>query len=264
MQTNYETLHLEIVEDQILIVMYDRPEVRNAKNTQMGIDQRDLFESLYIDTEGLRVIVLTGRGDKAFSAGGDLKERDGMSDADWKRQHAIFEQSALALRACPIPVIGAINGAAFGGGCETALNVDFCYASTKAKFALTEITLGIIPGTMGTQNLPQAMGERRAKEIIFTGRPFSAQEAFEWGLVNKLCEPETLMEDTLDTARRIAANAPLAVQRAKRATTLANQVDRATGYQFELEAYNRLVGTEDRMEGVRAFNEKRKPVFQGK
>ena len=108
------------------------------------------------------------------------------------------------------------------------------------------------------------MGERRAKEIIFTGRPFTAQEAFEWGLVNKVCEPDTLMDDTLETARRIAANAPLAVQRAKRATTVATQVDRATGYQFELEAYNRLVGTEDRMEGVRAFNEKRKPDFKGK
>ena len=117
---------------------------------------------------------------------------------------------------------------------------------------------------MGTQNLPQAVGERRAKEIIFTGQPFSAQEAFEWGLVNKLCEPETLIEETLKTARQIAANAPLAVQRAKRSITVATQVDRATGYQFELEAYNRLVGTEDRMEGVRAFNEKRKPNFQGK
>ena len=264
MHTNYETLHVETIDEHVLLVMYDRPEVRNAKNTQMGIDQRDLFQSLYVELEGHRVVVLTGRGDKAFSAGGDLKERDGMSDADWQRQHAIFEQAALALRSCPIPVIGAINGAAFGGGCETALNVDFCYAATTARFALTEITLGIIPGTMGTQNLPNAMGERRAKEIIFTGRPFTAQEAFEWGLVNKLCEPNTLMDETLETAHRIAANAPLAVQRAKRATTVATQVDRATGYQFELEAYNRLVGTEDRMEGVRAFNEKRTPAFKGK
>ena len=131
-------------------------------------------------------------------------------------------------------------------------------------FALTEITLGVIPGTMGTQNLPHAVGERRAKEIIFTGRPFTAEEAFAWGLVNRLCEPQSLLDETLDTARRIAANAPLAVMRAKRAITIASQVDRATGYQFELEAYNRLVGTEDRREGVLAFNEKRKPEFKGR
>ncbi|MDD9878729.1 MAG: enoyl-CoA hydratase-related protein [Magnetovibrio sp.] len=264
MRTDFETITLERIDDHILIVMYDRPEVANAKNTQMGIDQKEIFESLYVDTEGLRCVVLTGRGEKAFCAGGDLKERDGMTDADWKRQHAIFEQAVMAMRSCPIPVIGAINGAAYGGGCETALTCDFAYASETARFALTEITLGIIPGAMGTQNLPNAVGERRAKEIIFTGRPFSAQEAFEWGLVNKVCAPDRLMEETLETARRIAANAPLAVQRAKRATTVATQVDRTTGYQFELEAYNRLVGTEDRMEGVRAFNEKRKPNWQGK
>jgi len=264
MRTDFETLNVERVDEHILVVMYDRPEVANAKNTQMGIDQKELFEGLYVDTEGLRCVVLTGRGEKAFCAGGDLKERDGMTDAAWKRQHAIFEQGVMALRSCPIPVIGAINGAAYGGGCETALSVDFCYASETARFALTEITLGIIPGAMGTQNLPNAVGERRAKEIIFTGRPFSAQEAFEWGLVNKVCALDKLMEEPLETARRIAGNAPLAVQRAKRSTSIATQVDRATGYQFELEAYNRLVGTEDRMEGVRAFNEKRKPNWQGK
>ena len=264
MRTDFETLNLEVIDDHILIVMYDRPEVANAKNTQMGIDQKEVFESLYVDTEGLRCVILTGRGDKAFCAGGDLKERNGMTDAAWKRQHAIFEQAVLAMRSCPIPVIGAINGAAYGGGCETALTTDFCYASKTARFALTEITLGIIPGAMGTQNLPNAVGERRAKEIIFTGRPFTAQEAYDWGLVNKVCEPDNLMEETLKTATRIAANAPLAVQRAKRSTSIATQVDRQTGYQFELEAYNRLVGTEDRMEGVLAFNEKRKPNFQGK
>jgi len=264
MRTDFETLHVERVDDHILIVMYDRPEVANAKNTQMGLDQKEVFESLYVDTEGLRCVILTGRGEKAFCAGGDLKERNGMTDEAWKHQHAIFEQAVTAMRACPIPLIGAINGAAYGGGCETALITDFCYASSTARFALTEITLGIIPGAMGTQNLPNAVGERRAKEIIFTGTPFTAQEAYEWGMVNKVCEPDKLMDETLETARRIAGNAPLAVQRAKRSTTIANQVDRATGYQFELEAYNRLVGTEDRMEGVRAFNEKRKPNFQGK
>ena len=141
--------------------------------------------------------------------------------------------------------------------------MDFLYASTNARFALTEVTLGIMPGTMGTQNMPNAIGERRAKEIIYTGRPFSAQEAYEWGLVNKVCEPALLMDETLETARLIAQNAPQSIMRAKRSISVATQVDRATGYQFELEAYNRLVGTKDRHEGVLAFNEKRKPMFTG-
>lgn len=263
MRMDYETYHLERVEDHILIVLMDRPEVRNAKNTQMGLEQKQIFESLYQDTEGVRVVILSGRGDKAFCAGGDLKERKGMTDAEWRYQHAVFEQGVMAVRNCPVPVIGAVNGAAYGGGCETALNMDFLYASTNARFALTEVTLGIMPGTMGTQNMPNAIGERRAKEIIYTGRPFSAQEAYEWGLVNKVCEPALLMDETLETARLIAQNAPQSIMRAKRSISVATQVDRATGYQFELEAYNRLVGTKDRHEGVLAFNEKRKPIFTG-
>ncbi|MBT3765475.1 MAG: enoyl-CoA hydratase [Rhodospirillaceae bacterium] len=264
MRMDYECYHLERVEDHILIVMMDRPEVANAKNTAMGLEQKEIFENLYTDTDGVRCVILTGRGDKAFCAGGDLKERKGMTDAQWRYQHAVYEQGAMALRNCPVPVIAAVNGAAYGGGCETAMNADFAYASKTARFALTEVTLGIMPGTMGTQNLPHAVGERRAKEIILTGRPFNAEEAFQWGLVNKICEPETLMEETLETARKIAGNAPQSIMRAKRSISVATQVDRATGFQFELEAYNRLVGTEDRLEGVLAFNEKRKPKFTGK
>ena len=161
------------------------------------------------------------------------------------------------------PLIAAVNGAAFGGGCETALSCDFIYASTNARFALTETTLGIMPGCMGTQNLPGAVGMRCAKEIILTGEPFTAHQAQEWGLVNKLCTPETLLEETLATARKIAANAPLAIMRAKRAVSAADQLDWYTGYQFELEAYNRLIATEDRKEGVQAFNARRKPEFKG-
>jgi enoyl-CoA hydratase/carnithine racemase len=263
MRTDFETLAVERVDEHILVVTLDRPEVANAKNTLMGMEQKELFEALYVDPSDLRCVVITGRGDKAFSAGGDLKERKGMSDAEWRRQHAIFEQGVLALRACPVPVIAAVNGAAYGGGCELALSVDFAYASRTARFALTEITLGIMPGAMGTQNLPHAVGERRAKEIIFTGQPFTAEEAHAWGLVNKICEPEALMAETLATARRIAANAPLSLMRAKRSITVATQVDRFNGYQFELEAYNRLVATKDRREGVLAFNEKRPPRFRG-
>ena len=263
MRTDYETLHVERVDDHILVVTFDRPDVANAKNTQMGREQKELFEGLYVDTEDVRCVVLTGRG-KVFCAGGDLKERKGMTDEAWQQQHAIFEQGVLALRLCPVPVIAAVNGPAYAGGCETVLTCDFAYASTTARFALTEVTLGIMPGAMGTQNLPHAVGERRAKEIILTGRPFSAEEAFQWGLVNRLCEPDKLMDDALETARKIAGNAPQSVMRAKRSISVATQVDRFNGFQFELEAYNRLVPTEDRREGILAFNEKRKPEYKGR
>lgn len=262
MRTDFETLHVERAGDHILIVTLDRPEVANAKNTKMGIEHKELFEGLYVDSEDVRCVVLTGRG-KVFCAGGDLKERKGMSDEAWKRQHAIFEQGVLALRMCPIPVIAAVNGPAYAGGCEMVLTSDFAYASKTARFALTEVTLGIMPGAMGTQNLPHAVGERRAKEIILTGTPFSAEEALSWGLVNKLCEPDKLMDDVMETARKIAGNAPQSVMRAKRSISVATQIDRFNGYQFELEAYNRLVPTEDRREGIAAFNEKRKPRYKG-
>ncbi len=264
MRTDFETLHVERIDEHILLVMFDRTHVRNARNTQMGLEQTEIMRALYVDPEGIRCVILTGRGDKAFSAGGDLKERNSMSEDDWQRQHAIFEQGVHAMRACPVPIIAAVNGVAYGGGCETALNCDFIYASTEARFALTETTLGIMPGGMGTQNLPNAVGERRAKEIILTGEAFTAEQALEWGLVNKLCPPDTLIDETLATARKIAANAPLSIMRAKRAVSAADQLDWYTGYQFELEAYNRLINTEDRTEGVRAFNEKRKPEFKGR
>jgi len=263
MRDDFETLHVERVDDHILVVTLDRPEVANAKNTAMGLEHKELYEGLYRDTEEVRCVVMTGRG-KVFCAGGDLKERKGMTDKEWMYQHAVFEQGVLALRMCPVPVIAAVNGPAYGGGCEMVLTSDFAYASTAARFALTEVTLGIMPGAMGTQNLPHAVGERRAKEIILTGSPFSAEEALDWGLVNKVCEPDSLMDNVLETARKIASNAPQSVMRAKRSISVATQVDRFNGYQFELEAYNRLVPTEDRREGILAFNEKRKPEYKGK
>jgi len=264
MRTDFETISPERVDDHLLILYLDRPERRNAMNTQMGLDLRELFTDLYVDQEDLRCIIMTGRGDKAFCAGGDLKDRDGMTDAQWQQQHAIFEQVVRGMRDCPIPIIAAVNGAAFGGGCEFALGCDFVYAARSARFALTEITLGIMPGAAGTVNLPNAVGERRAKEIILTGAPFSAEEAEAWGLVNTVCELEELLEQSLTVARRICDNAPISVRQAKKSMGVATQVDRHIAYLFELEAYNRMVPTEDRLEGVRAFNEKRKPRFRGR
>jgi len=261
--TDYQTLLVTSPEKHVMVVTLNRPERSNAINTQMGCDLRDLFTSLYVDAQDTRCIILTGAGEKAFCAGGDLKQRNEMSNESWREQHAIFEQHVRAMMDCPVPVIAAVNGAAYGGGLEMALTSDFIYASQSARFALTETSLGIMPGAAGTQNLPRACGVRRAKEIIFTAEAFTAQEAFDWGIVNKVCDAEALMPAALATAQRIASNAPLAIRQAKKAIGAAASLDFTSGYAFEIEAYNQLVPTRDRLEGIRAFNEKRKAEFTG-
>ena len=163
-----------------------------------------------------------------------------------------------------MPVIAAVNGHAFGGGLETALACDFAYAARGARLGLSEVSLGIMPGGGGTQLLPRAAGERRAKELILTAAPFTTEDAYAWGIVNRLCDPGETLGDALATARRIAGNAPLSTRQAKKSIHYGLQMDLDTGYRFEIEAYNRLIPTEDRLEGVRAFNEKRAPEFKGR
>jgi len=165
---------------------------------------------------------------------------------------------------CPVPIISAVNGAAFGGGLELVLASDFAYASTKAVFGQSEVKLGIMPGALGTQNLPRACGLKRAKELCFTGESFSAINAYEWGIINRVCEPEELMREVLASAEKISMNAPLAVREVKKALNMSQQLDIKSGYVFEVEAYNRLLPTQDREEGINAFNEKREPEFTGK
>jgi enoyl-CoA hydratase len=264
MDRQYETARVEDCGEGLLLLTLSRPEVANAMNTQMGRDLLGFFDEVNAAPTAQRCIVLTGAGERAFCAGGDLKERNGMTDEAWQDQHLLFERMIRAVIGCPVPVIGAINGAAYAGGCELALCCDFVYAAKTARFALTEVTLGIMPGAGGTQNLPRAVGERRAKEIILTGRPFSAAEAYDWGMVNRLCEPARLVEEALATGRHIADNAPISVRQAKQAIHFGMQMDLASAMMFEIEAYNRMVPTEDRREGVLAFNEKRKPRFKGR
>jgi enoyl-CoA hydratase/carnithine racemase len=261
--TDAETLLIEHPTRHVLCVRLNRPEASNALNTRMGVELKRVWDALYVDPQDLRCVILTGSGEKAFCAGGDLKQRNEMTDRQWQQQHAIFELAMIAMMNCPLPIVAAVNGAAFGGGCEFVAAADFAYAAEHARFALTETTLGIMPGAMGTQNLPRAVGERRAKEIILTGSPFSAQEALAWGLVNRVVPTNALMTAALETATRIAANAPIATRQAKKSISMASQTDLHVGYRYEIEAYNRMVPTKDRLEGVRAFNEKRKPDFQG-
>jgi enoyl-CoA hydratase len=260
----YQTILTDAPAPHVLRVTLNRPDVANAFNTQMMRDLLVLWQNLALLDDKPRCIILTGTGTRAFCAGADLKERNTLSEAQWMAQHVIIEEQFRALIESPIPVIAAANGDAFAGGLEMLLGCDFAYAVKDARFALTEVTLGLMPGAGGTQTLSRAVGERRAKEIILTGKPFSAAEALQWGVVNALYEPEALMPAALETATRIAGNAPIAVTEARRSIHTGLQHDLAAGMRFEIECYNRLVPTEDRREGIRAFNEKRKPEFKGR
>jgi enoyl-CoA hydratase/carnithine racemase len=258
----YDTLQVTF-SDRVGTITMNRPEARNAMNTRMMTELRDCFAGFYIDPSVAACLVLTGAG-AGFCSGADLKERKGMSDKTWQQQHAVVEQMVRAIMDCPIPIIAAVNGAAYAGGMEIALACDFIYAARSARFALTEVSLGIMPGAAGTQNLPRAVGVRRAKELVLTATPFTAEEAHAWGMVNKVCADDRLIGEVMAVARRIADNAPISARQAKKALDKATDLDRATGYAFEIEAYNRTIGTEDRQEGINAFNEKRKPQYKGR
>ncbi len=260
---SWETLSITRSANDVIVVTLDREDVANAFNTQMGSELLDVWSSLYRRPNQCRAVVLTGRGNRAFCAGADLKERDGMADQAWREQHNLFEQMIRSMMDCPVPIIGAINGAAYAGGLEIALNADFLYAVPTARFAFTEVHIGIMPGASGTQHLPRAIGLRRAKEVILTAQPFDANDALIWGLVNRICDPDSLLSDSLKTAEKIAANAPIAVQQAKKSVDIAASLDLKNGYDFEIASYQRVVDTADRREGVSAFNEKREPRFKG-
>jgi enoyl-CoA hydratase len=264
MRTNFETIQLALGEDRVGLITLNRPEALNAMNTMMMRELRDCFMEFYIHENAAACLVITGSGNRGFCTGADLKERKGMTDEAWRQQHAQVEQMVRAILDCPIPVIAAVNGFAYAGGLEIVLACDFAYAAEHVRFALTEVTLGIMPGAMGTQNLPRAVGTRRAKEIILSGTPFTAAEALQWGMVNKVVPSDRLLDEAMAIARRIAANAPVSVRQAKKAIDKSTDLDRMSGYAFEIEAYNRTITTEDRQEGINAFNEKRKPQYKGR
>lgn len=260
----YETLLVDEPHPGVLLVTLNRPEFSNAFNTQTGRDLFDVFHPLELEHRKYRCVVITGAGQKAFCAGGDLKERNTLTEEQWVLQHELFERTFRHVLNCPLPVLAAVNGAAFGGGLELMLQCDFAFASRTARFALTEVSLGIMPGGGGTQTLARAVGERRAKELLLTGRAFTAAQAAEWGLVNEVLSRAELLPHALATAEAVAANAPISTRQIKQSVSRGLRMSLADALAFEIEAYNRMVPTQDRVEGVRAFNEKRKPLFKGR
>jgi enoyl-CoA hydratase/carnithine racemase len=212
----------------------------------------------------VRVIVITGAGEKAFCSGADLKERAGLPPEKVKEFIFTIRNLFTAIEQLGMPVIAAVNGVALGGGTELALACDLRIASTAATLGLTETRLAIIPGAGGTQRLPRLIGRGKAKELIFTGRRVESAEALQIGLVNRVVPPEALMDECRRMAAMICETGPIAIEQAKYAINHGLETDLATGLAIESAAYWVTIPTEDRLEGLTAFREKRKPVYKGK
>ena len=260
----YDTLALSWPMPQVLQVTLNRPEVGNALNTQMAHDMLDLWRRLEADGQDVRCVVLTGAGDRIFCGGGDLKERNGMTRDAWNRQHELFERMYWQMGDLPQPLIGAINGHTYAGGLEMLLMCDFAYASDHARFAFTEVAIGIMPGAGGTQRLPRFIGKAKAMDLILTGRMMDAAEAERAGLVARVVAPEKLLEDALAAAGKIAGYSHPILMMAKETVNRAQEVSLTEGARFERRLFLSMFATEDQKEGMKAFIEKRKPAFRNR
>lgn len=249
--------------ERYAVVMLNRPDALNALSTQMARDLVSVMDHLANDI-AVWAVILTGGGERAFCVGADLKERQDMSKEEMIRQRTLFVKAFEAVLRFPKPVVAAVNGFAMGGGFEFALCCDMIVVAGESFLGLPEVGLGIIPGGGGTQNLPRIIGKNKAKELIFTGRKISGQTAYEWGIASRVVPRSELLDAAEELMREIVKNAPLSLQQAKRCIDLGAEADLLTALQLEAEAYNRCLFSEDRDEGLRAFNEKRKPNYKGR
>ncbi|MFH2045710.1 MAG: enoyl-CoA hydratase-related protein [Pseudomonadota bacterium] len=258
---NYENI-IFTVEDKIATIAFNRPKALNALNEKLFKELSDALDNISCD-ENVRVLILTGAGEKSFVAGADITELAKFNSLEGK----IFAKNGQTLigrlQELPIPVIAAVNGFALGGGCEVVLACDIVYASEKAMFGLPEINLGLIPGFGGTQRLPRLIGTNMAKEMIFTGKMISASEAMTIGLVNRVFAPDALMDETLKTAKLIASKGKVSLRAAKQAVNNGINADLVTGCSIEADAFALCMSSKDKNEGTTAFLEKRKAVFKG-
>ncbi|WP_160724635.1 enoyl-CoA hydratase-related protein [Bacillus sp. USDA818B3_A] len=251
------------VKDYVAVITINRVESLNAFNYDTLIALKEKIETIRSNQQ-VRAVIFTGAGEKAFSAGADLKERKHLTDSQVKRNLFKINEVFNEIDALPQPTIAAINGFAFGGGMELALACDFRIAADHAVMGLTETSLAIIPGAGGTQRLPRLIGQAKALELILTARRLSANEAYDYGLLTKVVNRGDLLSESIAFCSTLLANGPIAVQQAKFAIKNGMNTDLHTGLQLERKAYEVTLQTEDRIEALQAFSEKRKPEFKGK
>jgi enoyl-CoA hydratase len=253
--------HILVTADQgIGIVTLNRPQVLNALNQSLMDELATALEALDRD-DGVRCIVLTGN-DRAFAAGADVREFADATTVDMVRSYRFHQWERI--RRVSKPLVAAVSGYAFGGGCELAMSCDIIIASETARFGQPEIRLGLIPGAGGTQRLTRAIGKSRAMELILTGGSLTAGQACAWGLVSRVVPVELYLEEATRVAREIAAQPPIAVRMAKEAILQAFETTLSGGLEFERKCFHMLFGSEDKREGIRAFLEKRPPKFTGR
>lgn len=256
-------IDLNIVEEHIAIVSLNRPEAANAMS-QALLDELNTIIKKVNEDASIYCTIITGANEKAFCAGADLKERKGMSDKQVIAAVRYIGETVTAIEKMKMPVIAAINGVAFGGGLELALACDLRITAGHAKMGLTETSLAIIPGAGGTQRLSRLIGVGQAKRLIFTANSVGAEEALNIGLIEQIAETDTLLATAIDLAKIIAANGPVALSQAKTAIDQGIQTDLTTALAIEHLCYKETIPTTDRLEGLTAFKEKRKPEYQGK
>lgn len=260
--TDFETILFNI-EEGIATITINRPKVLNALNDSVLADLTRCFRDIRRHEE-VRAVIITGSGDKAFIAGADIAVMEGMTALQARHFCEAGHRCMRAIEMCHVPVVAAVNGFALGGGLELALSCDFIYAATTAKMGLPEVNLGIFPGFGGTQRLPRLIGKNRAKELIYTARMLSAEEAYAWGLVNNVVEPAELLNTVKVLLKTILKKGPVAIQLAKRVINEGTDLPLASGLALEENTFPMIFGTEDKTEGVKAFLGKREAKFTGK
>jgi enoyl-CoA hydratase len=247
--------------DRVALITLNRPHADNAIVTEMGARLTEIVEAIAVRTV-VRVVVLTGAGDRAFSVGSDLRQRKDMTKEDWLRQRQDFDRTLYTVRQLRKPIFAAVNGIAYGGGCELAQSTDFIIASQSATFGQPEAMLGLAAGGGSPALLPRLLPPGKALQMLMTGDPITAQEAYRLGLVNELHAPGELMDGAMRIARKIASNSPTAVQAVKRAVHLGEGQPIEQAIAIMMEAHWRSAVHPDRVEGIGAFNEGREPTFQ--